>query len=502
MTHPPRPNVLLILLDDYGWADTGCYGSTFYETPNLDRLAKQGMLFTDAYASCPVCSPTRASIMTGKYPATVGITNFIAGNPWGKLMGVPYFSALPHSETTLAQALKRGGYQTWHIGKWHVGGAGHEPHDFGFDINLGGCHWGHPKDGYFSPWNIPNYDDRDIPAGTYLTDHLTDRAIDLIESRSGDGPWFMNLWHYAVHTPVQAPPELVEKYEKKRRELGLDKVEELREGEHFPSLHKRHLRIVRRLVQSHPAYAAMVENIDANIGRVLEALDRSGQADNTLVIFTSDNGGLSTAGGSPTTNKPLCEGKGWMYEGGTREPLLVRWPGVTQAGSRCDVPVTSTDFFPTILEAARLPAMPEQHVDGVSLTPLLRGGDALDREAIFWHYPHYSNQGDTPACAIRCGDYKLIEHFEDSRLELYNLREDISEEHDLAADEPELVRDLHQKLAAWRESIEAKIPEPNADYEAMRSGAMEPGKGPGPFLPNEMPPAFRVGGPIPGDDHA
>ena len=485
-----RPNILMILIDDYGWADTGCYGSTFYETPNLDRLATQGMKFTDAYASCPVCSPTRASLLTGKYPATVGITNYIPGNAWGRLMGVPYFSALPKTETTIADALHGAGYQTWHVGKWHLGGEGYEPQQFGFDVNIGGFNKGHPPS-YFSPYQNPVLTDG--PEGEYLTDRLTDEAITLIEQRDADRPWFMNFCHYTVHTPLQAPAELIEKYEAKRLAMGLDKVEEVREGENFPGLHKKDMHIQRRLVQSHPVYAAMVENLDTNIGRLFDALEANGQAENTLVLFTSDNGGLSTAEGSPTTNAPLCEGKGWMYEGGTREPLLVRWPGVVEAGSTCDVPVTSPDFFPTFLEAAGLEPIPEQHVDGESFLPLLKGGTAMQRDAIFWHYPHYSNQGDTPACAIRCGDYKLIEHFEDNRLELFNLREDIGETTNLCEQEPELARDLHQRLVAWCESVEAKIPQQNANYDAMFAGEMKPGHGPGPFLPDQP---YE----IPGDD--
>ncbi len=473
-----KPNILLILLDDYGWRDTGCYGSTFYETPNLDKLAAQGMLFTDAYASCPVCSPTRASIMTGKYPATVGITNFIAGNGWGKLKGVPYVHCLPDDEVTLAHALKRGGYQTWHVGKWHLGAAGHEPHDVGFDVNIGGGRHGMPHKGYFSPWDLPNLENG--PEGEYLTDALTDHAVRLIDG-AGDQPFFLNLWHYTVHTPIQAPPELVAKYEKKAKELGLDAAHTFEEGEFHPCLHKKDQRVRRRLLQSDPTYAAMIESMDTGIGRVLEALERNGKAENTLVLFTSDNGGLSTSEGSPTCNAPLAEGKGWMYDGGVREPLLVRWPDKVAAGSRCEAPVTSTDFYPTLLEAAGLAPMPEQHVDGVSIMSLLRGEASLDREAIFWHYPHYSNQGGTPGCSIRCGDWKLIEFFEDWHVELYNLREDIGETNDLAEVKPELAAELRAKLVAWRESIEAKIPEVNEGYEAMLAGEAVAPNGSGMF---------------------
>lgn len=457
-----RPNFIFILIDDMGWRDLSCYGSTFYETPNLDRLAAEGMRFTEAYAACPVCSPTRASILTGKYPATVGVTNWIGGKTKGKLIDAPYIDHLPLEEKSLARALKEGGYNTWHVGKWHLGDRPYYPDKHGFDVNIGGCSWGNPHNGYFSPWGIETLEDG--PEGEYLTDRLTDEAIKLIEENEGK-PFYLNLWYYTVHTPIQAKQEYIEKYEAKARAMGLDKVKTFEEGEYFPCEHKKHLRVKRRLVQSDPVYAAMIHILDENIGRLLKALDKAGQADNTVIIFTSDNGGLSTAEGSPTCNAPLNEGKGWMYEGGTREPLIVKWPGVTEPGSLCSVPVTSPDFYPTILEMAGLPLIPEQHVDGVSFVPLLKGADHLDREAIYWHYPHYGNQGGTPGSSIRMGDYKLIEFFEDGRLELYNLREDIKEEHNLVDEEPERAREMQKMLAEWRRRVEAKIPEPNPDYE-------------------------------------
>jgi len=247
--------------------------------------------------------------------------------------------------------------------------------------------------------------------------------------------------------------------------MGLDKIDAFAEGGFFPCEHKKTQRIVRRLIQSDPTYAAMVYSLDENIGRLLEAIDRAGQRDSTVVIFTSDNGGLATAEGSPTCNAPLSEGKGWMYEGGTREPLIVRWPGVIEPGSRCRIPVSSPDFYPTLLDMAGLDPLPEQHCDGVSLLPLLDGGDNLDREAIFWHYPHYGNQGGTPGSSIRAGDHKLIEFFEDGHVELYNLREDVGEQMNLAAVEPRLAKGLREMLVRWRERVEAKIPQPNPDYE-------------------------------------
>ena len=478
-----QPNILFILIDDLGWRDLSCYGSTFYETPNLDRLAAEGMRFTDAYAACPVCSPTRASLLTGKYPARIGITDWI---DWGvhchpqrgRVIEAPYLKGLPESEITVAEALRagghgtpklrsEGGYRTWHVGKWHLGGPGRYPTDCGFDINIGGCEWGCPMNGYFSPWRIPGLPD--APKGTYLTDHLTDAAIRLIKERDVR-PFFLHLSHYAVHTPIQSPPELVAKYEAKVKALGLDQVNPLRDGAHFRTERMRDSVVKHRLFQSNAAYAAIVENLDTNIGRVLQALDESGQADNTLVIFTSDNGGLATGGFwesecAPTCNLPLQAGKGWMYDGGTREPYIVRWPGRVRPGSVCRHPITSPDLYPTLLDAAGLPARPEQHVDGVSFLPLLEGRSASDDRPVFWHYPHYGNQGGEPGSSVRHGDWKLIEFLEDGRLGLYNLADDLSETTDLAAVHPEIARDLHARLVAWRRDVGAKLPERNVNWK-------------------------------------
>ncbi len=456
-----KPNFVFILIDDMGVKDLTCYGSSFYETPNIDRIASEGMLFTDAYAACPVCSPTRASILSGKYPATVGVTNWIGGHTKGKLIDAPYIDHLPLEEKSLASALKDGGYNTWHVGKWHLGEKQYYPDRQGFDVNVAGCSWGNPHEGYFSPWGIETLPDG--PEGEFLTDRLTDEAIKLIEGNDGK-PFFLNLWYYAVHTPIQAKPDLVKYYEKKAKDMGLDQVEPFEVGEHFPCEHKKDRRVTRRVVQSDPSYAALIHTLDENVGRLLDVLEETGQAEDTVVIFTSDNGGLATAEGSPTCNAPFHEGKGWMYEGGTREPLLVKWPGVVQPGSACSVPVTSPDFYPTLLEMAGLPLIPEQHVDGVSFAPLLQGKGSLEREAIYWHYPHYGNQGGTPGSSMRMGNYKLIEFFEDSHLELYDLREDVGETHNLADEMPELARKMQQMLAQWRQRVEAKIPEANPDY--------------------------------------
>lgn len=469
-----KPNILFILLDDYGWTDTGCYGSSFYETPCIDKLAQEGARFTDAYASCPVCSPTRASILTGKYPARLGMTQWLGGKSQGKLCDVPYIDHLSTDEFSLAKALKQGGYKTWHVGKWHL--SQHNEHRFetypdkhGFDVNIGGCDFGHPFHGYFSPYGIETL--KDGPEGEYLTDRLTDEAINLIKSSKDDKPWFMYLSHYAVHTPIECHEHLVEKYKQKARMLGLDKINPFVEGDYFPCEHKQDERILRRTIQSNPIYAAMVENLDTNIGRVLDCIKEENLEDNTIVIFYSDNGGLATAEGSPTTNKPLQEGKGWMYEGGTREPLIIKWPHHIKPNTIIETPITSTDFYPTLLEAANLPLLPQQHCDGKSILPLLtkQKQDELEDRPIFWHYPHYSNQGCTPGCAVREGKYKLLEFFEDGRLELYNVYDDIGEQHDLSKQFPDIVKELKSKLDAWKIEVGAKIPQVNKDWKPRAS---------------------------------
>jgi arylsulfatase A-like enzyme len=456
-----RPNIILVLIDDMGWRDVACCGSTFYETPNLDRMAAEGVRFTSAYAACPVCSPTRASILTGQYPARVGITDFIGGKSRGKVISPPYLDHLPLEQKTIAAALRETGYRTYHVGKWHLGTEPYWPEKHGFDVNIGGCSWGMPKYGYFSPWQNPRL--ADGPAGEYLTDRLTDEAVRLVR-RNGPDPFFMYLAHYAVHVPIQAPEPAVAKYREKARRLGLDRLDPFVEGGPFPCEHKKDKRILRRMFQSDPVYAAMVDNLDINIGRLLQCLDETGRAEDTVVLFTSDNGGLSTAESSPTCNAPLSEGKGWMYEGGVREPLLVRWPATITPGGICDLPVTSPDFYPTLLEMAGADLLPRQHCDGVSFLPALRGARDCARGPIYWHYPHYGNQGGAPGSAVRDGDWKLIEFHEDARLELYNLREDIGETRNLAAARPEIAARLCAALRAWRAEVDARMPGPNPEF--------------------------------------
>jgi arylsulfatase A-like enzyme len=459
LTVRQSPNIILILVDDLGWRDLFCYGSTFYETKNLDRLAEQGMVFTDAYAPSPVCSPTRASILTGKYPVRFHLTNYIGGQAEGRLLEPLTSDHLSPQERTLAQMLQEAGYATWHVGKWHLGDRPYYPENHGFHINLGGCGWGYPRKGYFSPWGIDSLPD--APAGTYLTDHLTDVAIDLIRHRDPSRPFYLNIWHYAVHVPIQAPQRLIHKHMAKAARLGLDKLPAFEEGERFPCLHKREMRITRRRIQSDPVYAAMVENLDWNTGRLLCALQQAGIEQNTLIVFTSDNGGLSTAEGSPTCNAPLAEGKGWMYEGGVRVPLIMHWPGVIPSGTVCHEPVNSCDLYPTLLEIAGNKELEMTGIDGVSLVSLFTKKPIQAHRVLLWHYPHYGNQGGSPSGAIRLGRYKLIEFYEGERYSLYDLQDDISESTDLSGSQPDLAQEMRAILTRWRLATSALMPQPN-----------------------------------------
>jgi arylsulfatase A-like enzyme len=455
---PAKPNLVFILADDLGWSDLGCYGSTFYETPHLDRLAASGMRFTDAYAACSVCSPTRASILTGKYPARLHLTDWVPGRadrPDQKLKRPVILDHLPLEEVTLAEALREAGYRTGFIGKWHLGGTNFFPENQGFDLNVGGCAKGSPPS-YFSPYRIPTLTDG--RKGEYLTDRLTDEALKFIESAKAK-PFLLYLSHYAVHNPQQAKAELVAMYRAKAARLPPPAGPEF-----LPEGKQR-----ARQIQNQPIYAAMVQSVDESVGRVIEKLAELGIEGNTVVVFTSDNGGLSTSEGAPTSNVPLRAGKGWHYEGGVREPCIIRWPGVTRPGSLCHAPVISTDYYPTLLEIAGLPLRPQQHMDGVSLVPLLKGGTLAERP-LFWHYPHYSNQGGGPGGAVRVGDFKLIEWFEDMRVELFNLREDVSEKHNLAAAMPEKAAALRRQLHDWRKDIKAAMPTPNPDYKPEVKG--------------------------------
>lgn len=457
----PRPNFVFFLVDDLGWTDLGAFGSSFYETPNCDRLAAEGMKFTNAYAACPVCSPTRASIMAGKYPARMATTDWFGApqpdsveNHWTKdkpLIPAPYEERLDLGEVTLAEALKAAGYRTFFAGKWHLGGEGFLPENQGFDVNKGGHHRGSPPGGYFSPYKNPKLENG--PDGEHLPDRLASETVAFIEANHEE-PFLAYLSFYSVHTPLQAREDLKTKYAEKARSIDPHKPRWGQEGE-------RNV----RLVQDHPVYGGMVEAMDMAVGQVLDALDRLDLAGNTAVIFMSDNGGLSTSEGHPTSNLPLRAGKGWLYEGGIREPMMIKWPGVAKPGAVCDVPVISTDFYPTMLEMAGVPWRKKQHVDGVSLVPLLMQRGSLRDRALYWHYPHYGNQGGSPGAAVRQGGWKLIEFFEDGRVELYNLRDDIGETRNLAATEPDKARELTEMLHAWQKDVGARFPAPNPAHK-------------------------------------
>ena len=450
-----RPNFVFFLVDDLGFMDIGANNPhTFYETPNVDRVAREGVRFTNGYAANPVCSPTRYSIMTGKYPSRVGATNYFSGTRAGRFRPAPLNDRMPLSEVTLAEALRDAGYRTAFIGKWHLGPTEeYWPKAQGFEVNVGGHDRGSPPGGYFAPYNNPKLESG--PDGEHLTQRLTQEAVQILE-KFQDDPFLLYFAFYTVHTPLQAPPHLIEKYEAKAARVSVQGPRFVEEEQVWPVGAQREVRVI----QDHPTYAAMVETMDTAVGRVLDQLESLGLAENTVVIFMSDNGGLSTAEGSPTSNLPFRGGKGWLYEGGIREPWLVKWPGAAANGTAIDYPVISTDFYPTILDIAGVPLKPQQHLDGVSLTPLLKQVGIPEREAIFWHYPHYSNQGGFPGGAIRMGDYKLIERFEDGRLQLYNLRDDIGERQDLAEQMPERVDQMRARLHAWYAEVDAKFLEP------------------------------------------
>lgn len=443
----PRPNVVLIVIDDLGWADLGCYGSTFHKTPQLDKLAKDGLRFTDAYAACPVCSPSRAAIMTGKYPARLNLTDWLPGRgdmPSQKLARPKIEQQLPLAETTLAELLRAAGYRTASIGKWHLGGAGFGPEEQGFELNIAGDQGGSPP-GFFAPFVKENNKGKRAGRplkgleaaedGSYLTDLLTDAAVNFIEKNQKE-PFFLYLPHYTVHIPLQAKEELIKKYPADPKFTGK---------------------------QNSSVYAAMLESLDDGIGRIMQKLAELKLAENTLVIFTSDNGGLATLEGPhtpATSNAPLREGKGYLYEGGVRVPLLLHWPRSIKAGLN-STPVSGVDLLPTIVRACGLPI--PQDVDGQDISAAWLESRELARD-LYWHYPHYSNQGGKPGSAIRSGRWKLIEFFEDGRRELFDLTSDMREVRNLALQHPQVVEELAKKLAEWRKTVGAKMMEPNPNY--------------------------------------
>ena len=444
-----QPNIVVFLVDDLGYMDIGANNpECFYETPNIDKLAATGMRFTDGYAANPVCSPTRYSLMTGKYPTRVKATNFFSGKRSGKFNPAPLHSRLDLDEITLAEVLKKEGYATYFAGKWHLGPSKEFwPKAQGFDVNMGGHSRGGPYTGkkYFSPFKNPELHP-DSPEGEHLPNRLADETAKFIRQNKNK-PFLAYLSFYSVHTPLQGRPDLVEKYKKKAAKIT---------GTEFGPLHNRKVRIL----QKHAVYAAMVEAMDAAVGKVLKELDASGVADNTMVVFTSDNGGLSTSEGSPTSNLPLRGGKGWVYEGGIREPWIIRLPGVTKPGSTSKEMMCSIDLLPTV--AATVGAKIQHSVDGIDLTPALKG-NCLQRDALYWHYPHYSNQGGIPGGAIRMGELKLFENYEDGSISLYNLKEDIGESKDLSKAMPDKAKAMRKKLHTWYKEVDAQFLQPKGD---------------------------------------
>lgn len=449
------PNFVFILADDLGYTDLGSYGSDYHQTPRLDRLAQQGIRFTNAYAACPVCSPTRASIMTGKYPARVGVTNYLPGRhptPYSKLIGAEQELQLSLSETTIAESLKPAGYVSGHFGKWHLGGRDHFPEKQGFDFAFGAQ--ASTRSFFYPGWagSDPPIDGKE---GDYVTDRLGDEAARFIRAQ-GERPFFAYLPHFAPHVPIEGKKEHVAKYQALLR----------------PGL--RH---------NDPIYAAMIESLDENVGKVLDALEDAKVAGNTIVVFTSDNGGLTAPEWllKPTTsNWPLREGKGHLYEGGIRVPLIVAGAGV-RGGAVDHTPISSIDYFPTFNELAGLPASAHANVDGVSFAQLLAGAASTPDRSLFWHYPHYSNQLGRPGSAIRLGDFKLIRFHEDDRLELYHLKEDPGEATNLASVLPEKATELAARLDAWLKSVNARMPTPNPAYDPAREGEGYWWKEPGAF---------------------
>jgi len=451
-----RPNFVLILADDLGVHDMSIEGSTFHETPHIDSLTKTGMRFTQAYACCQVCSPSRASIQLGQFPARHGITDYIgaaSGTKWNRsdrVLPAQYVHELPQTQTTIAEELKKANYKTFFAGKWHLGGEGSYPADHGYEVNVGGMEKGSPPGGFFSPYNNPKLPDG--PPGESLPLRLGDETAKFIRSQDRDQPFFAMLSFYSVHAPVETTQELWTKY---REKAVLMPPRESR------FLIDRTLPV--RQVQDHPVYAGMMESMDAAVGRVLEAIEVQGIADNTVVIFTSDNGGVSSGDAYATCNLPLRGGKGRQWEGGIRAPLYVRAPGIAKPGSISATPVTGADFFPTMLDLAGLDLRPEQHLDGVSFVPVLNG-ETLPKRPLVWHYPHYGNQGGEPSGIYRDGHWKMIHYYEDDRVELYDLANDPGEQTDVSTREPLRAATMKQLLADYLKTVGAKFPELDARF--------------------------------------
>jgi len=464
--NPSKPNFIFILADDLGYHDLSVMGSTYYETPNIDRIAHEGMTFTEGYANCQVCSPSRASIMLGTFPARHGITDWIGAktgedwreaNRYNQLLPPEYVHKLPSDEITIAEALKEGGYRTFFAGKWHLGDSTSWPQAHGFDINKGGWDAGSPNGGYFAPWKNPNLPNG--PDGENLSMRLAKETVAFIKQNNptitGE-PFLAYLAFYAVHGPIETTKEKWAKYRQKAEDAGLAEK----------GFAMGHFRPIRQ-VQDNPIYAGLVEAMDDAVGEVLHAVDELGLSDNTVIVFTSDNGGVAAGDANSTSNLPLRAGKGYQFEGGIREPYFIKIPWMVNSGAKSSVPVTGTDFYPTFLELAGLELKPDQHKDGVSLVPILKGGTIADRPLI-WHYPHYGNQGGEPSSIIREGEWKLIHYYEDGKEELYNLNRDLSETTDVAKDHPELVEKMSKKLFTLLDEMGARYPTKDPEYNEAK----------------------------------
>ncbi|MCK0190819.1 sulfatase [Arenibacter sp. F20364] len=455
-----KPNIVFILVDDLGLHDLSITGSKFYETPNVDRIAEEGMVFEQGYAASRVCSPSRASIMTGKFTARHGITDWIgaaSGTAWrkhnrhDKLLPAEYVHNLPENDVTIAEAMKAAGYKTFFAGKWHLGGEGSYPEDHGFEINKGGWDKGSPMGGYFSPWDNPKLPN--IVKGENLTMRLGKETANFIKQHK-DSAFFAFLSFYAVHGPIQTTSEKWQKYRDKAEDKGIAK-----DG------YKMERVLPVRQVQDNPIYAGLVESMDDAVGVVLQALKEAGLEENTIVVFTSDNGGVASGDAFSTSNLPLRGGKGYQWEGGIREPYFIKVPWLKNGGSQSSFPVTGTDFYPTLLDLANVNLLPEQHIDGISLKPILEGEKMDIQRPLFWHYPHYGNQGGNPSSIIRENDWKLIHYWEDGREELYNLASDAGEQSNVITENPEIAEKLSKKLVDWLENVGANMPTKDPEFD-------------------------------------
>ncbi len=468
---PKQPNVLFILVDDLGWNDLGCMGSEYYETPNIDGLARCGMTFSNGYAACQVSSPSRASILTGKYTVNHGVTNFLGaptGEAWRskkrftKMIPPIYAPNLAHEESTLAEYLQENGYTTFFAGKWHLGDEGSYPEDHGFDINIGGWKSGGPQGGYFSPWTNPSLPNNE--AGENLSWRLAHETAEFITSHTRKRkkePFFAYLSFYAVHSPIQTSEDRWRYFREKAEKMGID-AEGFVVDRAMPE----------RQHQDNPVYAGLIQQMDDSVGEVLNALERCGATENTLIIFTSDNGGVVSGDNFSTSLKPLRGGKGMQWEGGVRVPIIIKTPGDDNIGTTCDTPVSGIDLYPTIVDYVGLKPNSAQNMDGISVTPLLRGKE-IDPRPLFWHYPHYGNQGGEPSGIIREGDWKLIRYYEDQRVELYNLQIDLSELEPLNHLYPDKVKELDSKLQEWLKQTYAIMPTADPEYSPQKESALK-----------------------------